>query len=103
VASIPAVHALERRYRARGLRVVSVTRNDERGEVDAAARQHGMTHPGYLDADGSWSRSSKLSAIPAFVVVDKSGRLAYRHVGALREGSRAFERMADVVEQALAR
>jgi peroxiredoxin len=103
VASIPAVHALERRYGTRGLRVIGVTRDDEHAQIAAAAREHGMSYPGYLDADGSWSRTANLSAIPAFVLIDKSGRLAYRHMGSLREGTDAFERLANVVEQALAR
>jgi hypothetical protein len=103
VASIPAVHTLERRYATRGLRVVSITRDDARSDIDAAARQHGMTYPGYLDADGAWSRTAGVRAIPAFLLVDKSGRLAYRHTGALREGTDAFERLAGVIEQTLVR
>lgn len=95
--------ALEGRYRARGLRVVSVTREDEGDAVATAARQHGMDYPAFLDVDGAWSRAAGLRGIPAFVVVDKQGRLAYRHAGALEEGSDAFARTSEVVDQALKR
>jgi cytochrome c biogenesis protein CcmG, thiol:disulfide interchange protein DsbE len=103
VASIPAVKALHGRYRDRGLRVVSVTREDEKESVAESARQHGMSYPAFLDVDGSWSSSTGLRIIPAFVVLDKAGKLAYRHVGKLTEDSRAFERMTAVIEQALER
>ncbi len=97
------MHALERRYGTRGLRVVSVTKEDDRAEVEATAKQHGMSYPGFLDVDGAWSRAADVRSIPAFVLVDKSGQLAYRHKGALREGSAAFESLAAVLERALAR
>lgn len=101
MASIPAVLELERRYKARGLRVVSVTRDDDRDEVAAVAKEHGMDYPGFLDADGSWSKTASMRAIPAFVVIDKSGKLAYRHGGKLTADSDAFRGMASVVEAAI--
>jgi hypothetical protein len=103
VASIPAVKALEGRYKARGLRVVSVTKEDDRAEVEATAKEHGMDYPGFLDIDSAWSRASGVQAIPAFIVIDKSGKLAYRHAGKLTEDSDSFRKMAGVVEQALGR
>jgi hypothetical protein len=103
VASIPAVKALEGRYRTRGLRVVSVTREDDRSEVAEAARQHEMDYPAFLDVDSSWSGATGLRLIPAFVVLDRSGRLAYRYVGRLAEGTRAFDEMAAVISEALSR
>jgi hypothetical protein len=103
VASIPAVKALEGRYKARGLRVVSVTREDDRAEVEASAKEHGMDYPGFLDVDSEWSKGAGTLVIPAFVVIDKSGRLAYRHVGKLTEGTESFQKLVAVVDQALAR
>jgi hypothetical protein len=101
VASIPAVKALEGRYRARGLRVVSVTREDDRLSVETATKEHGMTYPGFLDIEGAWSRTAGLRAIPAFLVIDKAGRLAYLHRGKLTADSDGFERMTAIIEQAL--
>jgi hypothetical protein len=101
VASIPAVKALEGRYGARGLRVVSVTHDTNRDRVESTAKEHGMHYPAFLDAERSWQRSAGISLVPAFLVVDKSGRLAYVHRGKLVEESDAFARMAGVIEQAL--
>ena len=103
MASIPAVLELERRHGARGLRVVSVTREDDRAEVESAAKEHGMDYPGFLDVDGAWSGAAQMRAIPAFVIVDKQGRLAYRHAGRLSKDSESFERMNAIVENALER
>jgi hypothetical protein len=103
VASIPAVKALEGRYKTRGLRVVSVTKEDDRAEVEKAAQEHGMDYPAFLDVDSSWSKTTGVSAIPAFIVIDKSGKLAYRHAGKLTEDSESFRKLASVVDQALTR
>jgi hypothetical protein len=65
------------------------------------AKEHGMDYPGFLDGDGTWSRTASVRLIPAFVVLDKNGKLAYRHSGKLTPDSDAFRGMASVVEAAL--
>ena len=101
MASFPAVVELERRYKARGLRVVSVTRADERDEVAASAREHGMDYPGFLDTEGTWSSVAGVRAIPAFIVLDKEGKLAFRHGGKLSKDTETFASMDSVVDRAL--
>jgi hypothetical protein len=41
--------------------------------------------------------------IPAFIVVDRRGKLAYRHVGKLTQGSTGFLALEHTIEQALTR
>jgi hypothetical protein len=101
------VIALEGRYEARGLRVVSVTKDgdddDSRKEVAETAREEKMTYPCFLDTDGMWSQKADVGGIPAFLVVDREGRLAYKHSGKLTEGTEAFEKMRGAIEKALDR
>lgn len=105
MASIPAVHALERRYAARGLRVVGVTKHgedaQELADVDRVVTQHHMTSPTFLDLDGSWSKASGLGSNPSYLVVGKDGKAIYRYAGKLTEGTPAFDEVAAAIERAL--
>jgi hypothetical protein len=106
VASIPAVKVLESRYHARGLRVLSVTKHgddeQERQWVAAAAQKHGMKYPCYLDADGAWSSAADVAIIPAFLLLDGDGRLAYRHAGRLDKSGPEFEALDGAIQKLLA-
>lgn len=98
---------LEGRYEARGLRVVSVTKDgedeDDRKHVAETAKEEKMTYPCFLDVDGSWSESAEMAGIPVFVVLDREGKTAYRHAGKLSEGTDSFEAMKGAIEKALDR
>jgi hypothetical protein len=95
------------RYEARGLRVVSVTKHggdeEDRKLVAETARNEKMTYPCFLDTDGAWSKLTGLSLVPVFLVVDRDGRVAYRHWGKLALGTGGFDQMRDAIELALAR
>ena len=95
------------RYEARGLRVVSVTKHggdeEDRKLVAETAHEEKMTYPCFLDTDGAWSKLAGLSLVPVFLVVDREGRVAYRHWGKLAQGTRDFDQMREVIEASLAR
>jgi hypothetical protein len=103
---VPAVLALAGRYGARGLRVVSVTKHGEddaeRAEVASVAKDEKMTYPCFLDVGGGWSEQAGTGHIPAFLVVDRKGRLVYRHGGKLVQGTADFEALVKAIDQALA-
>jgi hypothetical protein len=103
---VPAVLALAGRFGTRGLRVVSVTKHGEddadRALVAKVAGDEKMTYPCFLDVDGSWSDRARIGHVPAFTVVDKSGRLVYRHGGKLLEGTADFDALVQAIELALA-
>jgi len=105
LASIPAVHALERRFDGRGLRLIGVTKSgqteEERADVERTAKEHHMTSPTFLDVDGSFSKASGLGNNPAYLVIGKDGRSLYRAAGKLTEGTDEFERLAQAIERAL--
>jgi hypothetical protein len=102
---VPAVLALAGRYGTRGLRVVSVTKHGEddaeRTHVASVAKEEKMTYPCFLDVGGGWSTQAGIGHIPAFVVLDRGGRLVYRHGGKLVEGSAEFEALTRAIERAL--
>jgi len=97
---------LERRFGARGLRVIGVTKDgeddEERKHVADTAKEEKMTYPSFLDLDGSWTKSSKLGFPPSFLVVGKNGRLVYRHAGKLLQGTAEYDQLAAAIDKALA-
>jgi hypothetical protein len=99
------VIALAGRLGARGLRVVSVTKHGddaaERAEIAAVAKEEGMTYPCFLDIGGGWSERAGIGHIPAFFVLDRDGRLVYRHGGKLVEGTPEFEAVERAISRAL--
>ena len=70
-----------------------------RAEVERVAADHGMTAPSYLDGDGSWMKSAGVRLAPTFMLLDREGRLAYRHAGKLSVGDSAFEEMTAILEK----
>ncbi len=103
MASIPAVKALEESHHARGLRVIGVTRTgqdeEERAWTAETAKKHGMTAPSFIDdLNGTWAKQAGITPMPGFLLIDKEGKIAYRHAGKLEKGSAAYEEMSKLVE-----
>ena len=104
---MPAVLSLQGRFGARGLRVVSVTKDgddaDEKKTVEDTAREEQMSYPCFLDVDGGWSKRADVGINPVFLLVGRNGRLAYRYGGKLLRGTEDYARLERAVEAALAR
>jgi hypothetical protein len=88
---------LGERNATRGLRVVGVTKHgedaEEKAQVEKVARDHGMTAPTFLDLTGAWTKAADVRLEPTFLLLDRQGRLAYRHAGKLTMDSDAFAKM----------
>jgi hypothetical protein len=97
------VKALVERNAARGLRAVAITTHgsnaEERAEVEKVARDHGMVAPSFLDTSGKWSSAAGITLEPAFLLIDREGRVAYRHAGKLTSDSDAFARMTSIIDK----
>lgn len=74
----PALAALYRKYRDAGLAVVGVSLDQDRGKMEAFAKQSGMTWSHYFDGRG-WdtklSRRFAIASIPTVWVIGRDGRL----------------------------
>ncbi len=98
---------LKGRNEARGLRVVSVaTLNGDDPEeakgIAEAAREEHMAYPCFLDRGSAWQQKAGTEgAVPYFMVIDREGRLAFKHHGKVVEGSPAFEELDHAIARAL--
>ena len=96
---------LEGRYKARGLRVIGVSRVEDvakdNAEVAKTATEHKMVYPSFLDVDDAWTKQAGINKAPSFVVLDKQGRVVASHKGRLMSGSDEYKRLAAAVEKTL--
>jgi len=79
--SFPAIDTLQRELGARGLVVVALNLDEQRKNADAflAERPHVMRVA--FDPKGDAARAFALQAMPSTVVIDRGGRIRYRHMG----------------------
>lgn len=80
----PELQELHEAHRADGLRVVGVT-VDNRGAGDQIRQfveEFGMTYEIWWDPDGTAIEAFGAAGVPLTVLIDRDGRLAWRHLGA---------------------
>ena len=56
-----------------------------------------MTAPSFIDASGAWCKSAGVLLEPTFLLLDRSGRLAYRSTGKLTVDDEAFTQMSSLI------
>lgn len=104
---MPAVLALHGRFQARGLRVSGISEFDpadaesERKSITEAAREEKMVYPTYLDENSAWAKKHNMAEIPAFLVLNRGGKVVFRHKGKLLVDSPAYAEMTKAIESAL--
>jgi thiol-disulfide isomerase/thioredoxin len=103
-ASMPRLQKVWQEYKPSGVDLYSVDTDDETPDRDAQVRefllQNGLTFPVVLD-DGHAAEAFLVQSLPTMVLVDRQGRIAWSHVGALT-GSRETELRA-AIDHALGR
>jgi thiol-disulfide isomerase/thioredoxin len=105
--SIPWLKGLERRYAARGLRVVGVhtpelPKERVRANVIAKVAEFGIAHPVMLDDDFAYWNALGNQYWPAFYLVDRQGRVRAMFVGETHAGDAQAARIEAEVEALLA-
>ena len=91
-ASMPRVQKLYTEYKSDGVELYSVDTDDESPDREPQVRefllQNGLTFPVVLD-DGSAERAFSIASLPTMLLLDREGKVAWSHIGALtasREG-----------------
>ena len=91
-ASMPRVQILYTEYKQNGLELYSVDTDDESPDREPQVRefllQNRLTFPVVLD-DGSAERAFSVASLPTLLLLDREGKVAWSHIGALtssREG-----------------
>jgi thiol-disulfide isomerase/thioredoxin len=80
-ASFPALDALYREYRERGLEVLAVNLDERRRDADAflADRPHALTV--LFDPKGASAEAFGVQGMPSSFVIDRAGAIRFTHMG----------------------
>jgi thiol-disulfide isomerase/thioredoxin len=81
---IPELQSLHNRYASSGFKVIGVS-VDESGadDVKQFVSEEKITYPIALDAEGHLANVLQTTVLPTSVMIDRSGRIVWRKVGAL--------------------
>jgi peroxiredoxin len=77
VAEIPELVAAHKKYKDKGLVILSVNIKESKNKVKSFVEKKGVTHTVLLDSKGTVSKDYKVFGIPTNVVVDKKGNVVY--------------------------
>ena len=84
VREVPILNALHRELQARGLDVVAVAMPyDPPANVFAFTQRLQVAYPVAFDLHGAAVRRFEIDAIPHTVLLDRTGKIAWRHLGLL--------------------
>lgn len=84
--SMPRLQRIWQEYRPSGVEIYSVDTDDPSPEREPQVRefllQNRLDFPVVLD-DGQASRAFSVASLPTLMLLDKQGKVAWRHIGAL--------------------
>lgn len=84
--TLPTLKKFDAAYRDKGLTIVGVHTPESDYEkkfdkIQDAVKSNGIKYPVVTDTDGDTWRAFGIEAWPTVVILDKQGRIRYRHVG----------------------
>ena len=84
---IPELQAIHDKYAPKGFEVIGVS-VDESGveSVRDFVKEHEMTYPVVLDAEGKLANVFQTSVLPTSVIIDRSGKIVWKKFGAIMPG-----------------
>lgn len=89
ISTLPALKSFDAKYRDRGLTIIGIETPETEPERDfdnlvSAVKKRGIEYPVLTDyASANWN-AFKVNAWPTIIILDRAGRIRYKHVG---EGS----------------
>ena len=79
--SFPALDAIFREYKARGLEVLAVNLDEERRQADAFLSAHPHQMPVLFDPKGAAPLAFGVKGMPTSFLIDRTGTIRFTHMG----------------------
>jgi len=98
--SVPDLKRLISTYGDDKLEVISISEDDDEGDMREFVAQNGMTWTQQFDSGGTMGRKYGVNGLPTYVLIGSDGNIIQRYVGASPQISLA-ERMGPDLRQAL--
>jgi len=77
----PHLKGVDARYGPKGLKVISVSLDEERERAAALPKEHGVKFPVIFDPKGEIAEKYEVQAIPHTLVLDRSGKVQTEIIG----------------------
>jgi peroxiredoxin len=99
---MPSLEKLWEKYRSKGLVVIAISVDRNRGEIRSFAQEQGLTFPILLDPDGAVRKEYEITALPMTYIIGKDGKISGRMYGS-REwaGQEADSLMEHLLQQGM--
>ena len=81
-SEMPSMQRLHEKLKAEGLEILAVDLQEDKGKVQAFAKELGLAFPILLDSDGSVGAAYNARSIPTTYLLDRDGNIFARAVGA---------------------
>lgn len=79
--SFPKLQELHVKHKSSGLNVLAISVDDDKKDIPAFIKRYGAKFPVGWDSDHSIAHNYKPETMPSSFVVDKNGKIRFRHVG----------------------
>jgi thiol-disulfide isomerase/thioredoxin len=81
VASFAFLDALDRDFRAKGLKVLAISVDEDRDDAREFLARHPVGFAIAVDSSGSCPRSFAIPGMPAAYLIDRDGRIRHEQIG----------------------
>lgn len=104
--SFPWLNALEKKYQDKAFQVIGVhtpefDHEKIRANIEDKMAEFKLHHPVMIDNDFSYWRALNNRYWPTYYLVDKTGKIVYRHVGETHQGDRKALALEKKIQQLL--
>jgi len=89
---MPELEKLYGRYRASGFQLLAISVDEDPANAAGASSRMGVHFPVLLDGQRKVSRQYELDTMPSTVIIDRDGRMRYRHQGYHEGAEELYER-----------
>jgi len=103
---LPDLKKVYEKYHARGLQIVGVDLDNERGELDAFLKEHQLAWPQIFEAGGIESRLAieyGIISLPTMFLVDAAGKVVNRSLRSSAEVDRQLDKLLTTKQAGVAR
>jgi cytochrome c biogenesis protein CcmG/thiol:disulfide interchange protein DsbE len=83
ISEIPRFAKWQQQYGAQGLQVIGISMDDEEQPVRAAYQKYGLNYPVAMGDEQLGSIYGDILGLPVTFLIDKSGKIRFRHQGAV--------------------
>jgi thiol-disulfide isomerase/thioredoxin len=95
--SFPALDALYREYRERGLEVLAVGVDERQKDADLFLAEHAHVMPVVFDPKGDSARAFAVRGMPSSIVIDRAGNIRFTHMGYSTKVLDSYRREIDLL------